>query len=379
MPNSKVRHIYMSNDHLTVVTKLGGDQIKIFDPQSDDLIDRIQLTKVLHGTGVQSPYVISFHEDGKRFVLAVSDYNCFSSMGHHLHILTQQDGHFEYVGTVPCTFRLRGADADHYYFTETVTTVSNNLPKATFEPRRMDKTLINESSFHFEGKKLIVADTWEEGNSIWFLCFLTDIGFTFPPGADNPSFSGQLVLVAKDKTSGKVQELDSGETIGSYSGVSDEGEDIWIFDGEKHKNNILRYSKADKTFEVLNIPNLTKPVTPIKHGTFAKSSGYLWVYEMPFGGYSVYRIDKRDLSFTRVQIPENLRINPSASYSDDEYVWIGASKFRKIPPLMREKPYLVKVRKNDLVVEEAVVKPTFIEAVATFGKSGWSGTGAGGS
>ncbi len=210
------------------------------------------------------------------------------------------------------------------------------------------ETVINNSNN-------IVVYTWNNENEQWYICIYRDALFNINPMDWSVLLRGNKVVISK------INNLYTEYLIeGNYDVLADEYDTIWFFEAG-NSNKVSIFFKTDKTIESRELPF---KIVPVPHGKLSKASKYLWATRVPFDN-KIYRFDKASFKYISASIPDELIVSSwkVPIYSDDYYVWVGASKHRNLPPFMNNVPYFVKLRKSNLNIQVVLAEPTSGEAI----------------
>jgi hypothetical protein len=360
VPSTQVTQMTKAGDLLYVMT--GEGVIKSFKVKGDSfsLADRLEFPNMNYAIGTTTPTIRNIITSKQDFIIDAYQANAFPRETNIYHI---KDGTIEIIGNLPYSTYLIAADKRYFYGIDSERYFANN--NISFQNNRIkyDRDLKINSAAHIEDRKLTVMDSWDDNNFYWYACTDAD-------NIDGSRFAGKVasikraVLVRVDKQSNEYREFTIDEEL-SLCHISDEVDSIWFFGTRSHDTKIVKFDKDSNKYSTNIIPIR---FMPIPHNAFSKPSEFIWAFSFTMDERTIYRINKIDLNVRTIHPPDGVMIDFfSPSYSDDDTVWIGATKHRNLPPFMNNVPYLIKIRKTDLNAQLVLVKPTWREAIgATF-------------
>lgn len=363
LPSTHVTNIIKSTDNLYVVTKEG--LIKSFKVKDDSytLVDGMKFPDMDYGRNITSPTIRNIFKDKQDIMIDAYQANAFPE---NTNIYIVENRTIEKLGSLPYSTYLVAADARYLYGIESKSIIVNDRTSTLNKNVRYDAQLDTKIADHFDDRQLTVIHSWDDINVYWYVC--TDVdSVAGAQVAGKVASIKRVILLSVDKQSGEFQEFKIDEQL-PLCHVSDEVDSIWFFGIGDSGTELVRFLKDSKRYSTYKIPTR---IMPFPHNAFSKPSSFIWAISLSTTGRNIYRIDKNDLSMRTIPMPDGITIDTFLDpiYSDDDTVWIGATKHRNLPPFMNDVPYIVKIRKTDLNVQLVLVKPTVGEAIGAIFES----------
>ena len=284
-----------------------------------------------------------------------------------------KNGNFDRIVELDHFESLAGIDDEYFYVTE-MKYLSNPDIKANnwmFQPAKYNKRTGARIEYHFEkNQDLVVRDVWEDDQNYWYACFQGGK----PQKYNIPS--GNLVLVNKSKTDGKIDinKLEVGDWIFDGKIIGDK-DSIWIFRSPRDnsasiKYHFVKFSKKDKVFQPNNDIKFSKLI-PFIPNQDNENDKYLWILDTSSSTAQI-KIDRIEkVSLTRSKIDLNNISNSNSTrttgttYADEDYLWLDAYKLKSYAPTGNTVPYLLKISKKDLSYELIYIEPTMADSIKT--------------
>lgn len=365
IPSTKVALINKSDDFLYVVMKNGIVKSLSVKNGSYELVNTMEFPDMKYGGSFVDPSVRGVVKDTRHLTIEAFQSNIFPA---EINIYIVKNRELVKLGGLPYSTFLTAADTRYLYGLEIQLKIVDGVQKTVVSKAiRYEKDLKTKVNSHFNDKQLIIIDLWDDKDSYWYTTTVDDSAFAISAISGRLEFSGseRIILLAVNKQNGEFQQF---EVSGGAKYITNEIDGIWFFGNQADGTKIVQFDKDKKTYRKDWLPIKFRP---FPHDKFSKTSDYLWGTSLPCpDSMKIYRINKNDLSFVTIPVPEDVRIESfSAIYSDDDTLWIGATKHRDLPPFMNEVPYVIKIRKDNLDVQLVLIKPSIGEAFETIWKS----------
>jgi hypothetical protein len=355
-PSTHLRSITKSGDTLYIFTADG--MVKRFKADSFDLIDRMKFPDMKYSSSNVSPYVEMVISNKHDLLIEAYQSNI---MPRDINAYSVKDDKLIKQASL-ANSRITSSDGAYFYGVETLFNNVNGKIVLNRKSVKYDKTFkrINEDMAIIDGVNYFIKDTFDDNNFTWYICLRGDSQLSTSAMTGEIILSGSFVIVVRDNSTGLFTKYD---LPGSYSYVSDEIDTIWFFG--LNDRGIMNIAEFSKTTRWHNTRTLNIQIVPFQHQQFSKSSAYLWGYS--FKDRKIYRINKPDMTYISLETPREVYVDTFSvpMYSDDNNIWIGATKHRNVPPGMNEVPYIINIQKDNLKIQAFLLNPSIGEAIGT--------------